>query len=144
MIAPPTLAVRDLAASDAADVTRLAGGLAAGGDLDEWRAALAGGPGSIAVGATVDGRLVGYALGAVQARFGLGPRAAWLEAFGVDPGFRAHGVGRALAGELLSRARRLGAEHVYTLVPLHDRTLDPFFRQIGLGEEPLVCLGRAL
>ncbi|HET8567377.1 MAG TPA: GNAT family N-acetyltransferase [Candidatus Limnocylindria bacterium] len=144
MIAAGSLTVRDLTTHDAPAVARVATGLAAGGTADEWRAALADRTSSIAVGAVVDGRIVGYAFAAVQARFGLGPHAAWIEAFGVDPAFRAHGVGRALAGEVVVRARRAGADHVYTLVPLHDRTLDPFFRQIGLTEEPLVCLGRAL
>lgn len=99
--------------------------------------------GAIAVAAEAGGRLVGYAAGEVRAGFGLGP-AGWVEAFAVDLEWRGHGVGRALATELLRRFQEAGAARVYTLVPLHDRSLGPFFRQLGFRDEPLACLGRAL
>jgi len=67
--------------------------------------------------------------------------AAWVEQFGVDLAWRARGVGWTLAQELLRCFREKGAAHAYTVVPLHDRVLGPFFRQLGFRDELLACLG---
>lgn len=109
----------------------------------QWRAFFSR-PEPIAIGALSGGRIVGYAAGEVRIGFGMRRPAAWLEAFGIDLEERGQGLGRALLGDLLRRAAALGADHVYTLVPLHDRVLAPFFRELGLRDEPLTCLGSTL
>lgn len=137
----PTL--RTLELSDLGAIGRLSALL---GGLDtpaDWRRRLRRGDGVVAIGAEDDGRLVGYVTGEVRAAFGLGA-AGWVDAFGVNNEWRGRGVGRSLASALLARCRELGASRVYTLVPLHDRTLAPFFRDLGFRDEPLSCLGRAL
>jgi ribosomal protein S18 acetylase RimI-like enzyme len=67
-----------------------------------------------------------------------------VDAFGIDLSQRGQGVGRDLAVALLAELRAAGADHVYTLVPVHDRALGPFFRDLGFRDEPQVCLGRDL
>ncbi len=101
-------------------------------------------PGAVILGAEFDGRLVGYAAAEVRRSFGRASPAAWIDAFGVDLAYRGHGIGRSLLAELLSRLRSVGADHVFTLVPLHDRTMAPFFRELGFRDEPITPLGREL
>ncbi|HEY6959485.1 MAG TPA: GNAT family N-acetyltransferase [Candidatus Limnocylindria bacterium] len=98
----------------------------------------------VVLGAEVRGALVGYAAGEVRRSFGRAHAAGWFDAFGVDLSQRGQGVGRELAAAFLAELRSRGADHVFTLVPLHDRTLGPFFRGLGFRDESLVCLGRDL
>src|SRR5512138_2931013 len=98
----------------------------------------------VCLGAEVDGTLVGYAAGEVRRSFGRTAAAGWVDAFGIDMTRRGQGVGRELATAFLAELRTRGADHVFTLVPVHDRTLGPFFRDLGFRDESLVCLGRDL
>lgn len=98
----------------------------------------------IVLGAESDGGLVAYAAGEVRRSFGRTSAAGWIDAFGVDLSQRGRGVGRELAAAFLAELRARGADHVFTLVPVHDRTLAPFFRDLGFRDEPFVCLGRDL
>lgn len=135
--------LRALEPSDLGVIGRLAERLGGVESAADWRRRLRRGGRLVAVGAEADGRLVGYVTGEVRAAFGLAA-AGWVDAFGVDNDWRGRGVGRSLASALLVRFRELGASRVYTLVPLHDRTLAPFFRDLGFRDEPLSCLGRDL
>lgn len=134
---------RDLLPADAAVLAELSARLGASETAERWTAFL-GRPTAIALGGTWDGRIVGYAAGEVRGGFGMAGPVAWLEAFGIEVERRGGGIGRALLADLLDRFARGGATHVYTLVPVHDRVLAPFFRQAGFRDEPLACLGRAL
>lgn len=100
--------------------------------------------GTVIVGAELDGKLVGYAAAEVRRSFGRATPGAWIDAFGVDLAYRGHGIGRSLLTALLARLRERGADHVFTLVPVHDRTMAPFFRELGFRDEPLAPLGRDL
>lgn len=128
-----------------ADVSRLAElSMRLGAEsAEEWTRRL-GHPGVMVMGAEVQGTLVGYAAGEVRRSFGGPSRAGWIDAFGVDLTYRGHGVGRALLSTLLARLRAAGADHVYTLVPPHDRAMAPFFRELGFRDEAFVPLGRDL
>ncbi|HVR88491.1 MAG TPA: GNAT family N-acetyltransferase [Candidatus Limnocylindria bacterium] len=137
----PTL--RALRLADVGAIVGLAALIGSAETAADWRRRLRSGTAVVAIGAQEDGRLVGYVAGEVRAAFGL-PAAGWVEAFGVDNGWRGQGLGRSLAGALLARFRELGTSQVYTLLPLHDRTLAPFFRDLGFREEPLACLGRTV
>ncbi len=112
-------------------------------NAQDWSGRL-GRPGTVVVGAEQGGQLVAYAAAEVRRSFGRATPAAWVDAFGVDLASRGHGIGRSLLAELLSRLRSIGADHVFTLVPLHDRTLAPFFRELGFRDEPITPLGREL
>lgn len=137
----PTL--RDLRPADVEAIVALAGLLGGTESAAEWKRRLRRGSGVVAIGAEADGRLVGYAAGEVRAAFGLTPT-GWVESFGVDNAWRGRGLGRAIASALLQRFRELGAERALTMLPLHDRTLAPFFRDLGFREESLVTLGRTV
>lgn len=100
--------------------------------------------GTVIVGAELDGKLVGYAAAEVRRSFGRATPGAWIDAFGVDLAYRGHGIGRSLLTALLAGLRERGADHVFTLVPVHDRTMAPFFRELGFRDEPLAPLGRDL
>lgn len=134
---------RDLLEADATALAQLSLRLGGSETAEQWSALLRR-PSAIALGAVVDARVVGYAAGEVRGGFGMPGPVAWLEAFGIDVERRGGGIGRALLGELLERFARSGATHVYTLTPVHDHVLAPFFRQVGFRDEPLSCLGRAL
>lgn len=133
--------IRDLTPGDVPALVRLP---ESGGDCaSEWRRRLRRSRTVVSIGAEAEGRLVGYAAGEVRAAFGL-TAVGWIEAFNVDPRWRGHGVGRALASSLLWRLREMGATHVHTLLPLHDFTLAPLLHDLGFREDPLVCLGRSV
>jgi GNAT superfamily N-acetyltransferase len=134
-----------IVALDKGDLLRLAELSARlGADSAEDWAGRLGPAGAVIVGAEFEGRLVAYAAAEVRRSFGRATPAAWIDAFGVDLAYRGHGIGRSLLAELLSRLRSLGADHVFTLVPLHDRTMAPFFRELGFRDEPITPLGREL
>ena len=65
IILAPTL--RDLRPTDVAAIVALAGVLGSTESAAEWKRRLRRGSGFVAVGAEEDGRLVGYAAGAVRA-----------------------------------------------------------------------------
>lgn len=136
-------AVRVLRGADAAAVAALARRLGWPGDPPEWSRVISRRD-AIAVGLEIEGALAGYAVATVRLAFGIGVPVGWIEHFGVDVTRRGSGVGRALSDALLARLREAGVRRVATLVPLHDRELAPFFREIGFSEEPRLCLGREL
>jgi len=134
------LETRRLTPADAPDLAALAARLGSSETSVQWVRFLSR-PDAVGIAAVVDGAIVGYAAGEVRGGFGLPAPAAWIEAFGIDLSWRGHGVGSTLLGDLLGSFRTAGAAHVYTVVPVHDRSLVPFFRQAGLRDEPLACLG---
>lgn len=134
--------VRTLGPADTPRIATLSTVLG-GETFEDWSRRLAR-HGSVVVGAEIGGELAGYAAGDVRRSFGLDGAVGWIDAFGVDFRFRGHGLGRTLAAGLLGRLRELGAAHVYTVVPVHDPVMDPFFRELGFRDEPLSCLGREL
>ena len=134
--------VRPLDRADLQPLAELSSRLAAEGRRD-WSQRL-GRAGTVVVGAELDGKLVGYAAGEVRRSFGRATPGAWIDAFGVEAAYRGRGIGRSLLSALLARLRELGADRAFTLVPLHDRTMAPFFRELGFREEPLLPLGREL
>lgn len=134
---------RPLLHEDAEPLGELARRLGASETAAQWTAFLDR-PNAIAIGAIGNDAIVGYGAGEVRPGFGMPAPVAWVEAFGVDLAWRARGVGWTLAQELIERFRVAGAAHVYTVVPVHDRVLGPFFRQLGFRDELLACLGRPL
>ena len=131
---------RPLTAAEAGALAELSARIGGGETEEQWRSFLER-DNAFALGAVADGHVVGYAAGEVRTGFGLPAPVGWVEAFGVDLEHRGEGTGRHLLSELLRRFADAGATHVYTLVPLHDQVLGPFFRQYGFRDEPLQCLG---
>ncbi len=78
------------------------------------------------------GRVVGFAVGDVQAwQFGI-PRCGRIVALAVDPEHRRHGVGAALAGSLVQVFRDLRVPLVQCLVRPGD-PLEALFGSVGFG-----------
>ena len=140
--APSQITFRLLGRSDLTRLAELSSRLGAE-TSEDWSERL-GHHDAVVLGVEVDGTLVGYAAGEIRRSFGRSPRAAWVDAFGVDLAQRGQGVGRALAAALIARLRDRGADHVFTVWPGHDRELGPFFRDLGFRDESLVCIGRLL
>jgi GNAT superfamily N-acetyltransferase len=134
---------RHLDGSDATALAALSARLGGSETEAQWSSFL-GRPNAVALCAISDGSVVGYAAGEIRTGFGLPAPVAWVEAFGVDLHHRGAGTGRALLIELLREFADAGAGHVYTLVPVHDGVLGPFFRQHGFRDAQLRCLGTAL
>lgn len=141
-VTAPSVTIRRLGKPDLARLAALSLKLGAESS-DDWAERLRHRDVVILGAETADG-LVGYAAGEVRRSFGRPHAAGWVDAFGVDLSQRGHGVGRELASAFLAELRARGADHVFTLVPVHDRTLGPFFRDLGFRDESLECLGRAL
>ena len=137
-----SVTIRRLGRSDLGKLAALSAGLGAE-SADDWTERF-GHRDVVIFGAESAGALVGYAAGEVRRSFGRRAAAGWIDAFGIDLSRRGQGVGRDLATAILAELRTRGADRVFTLVPLHDRTLDPFFRDLGFRDEPFVCLGKAL
>jgi len=135
--------VRTLQETDAESLTDLSRALGGAETASDWHERLRA-ERTCVVGAEAEGRLIGYAAGAVRTAFGQARAAGWIESFAVALEWRGRGLGRALVASLLGNLRRLGAERVYTVVARHDRSMAPFLREIGFREELLLCLGRAL
>ena len=131
---------RRLGPDDAGALAELSQRLGGAETPEQWASYLAR-PSTVAIGALAGSVIVGYAAGDVRTGFGMPAPTAWVEQFGVDLAWRARGVGWTLAQELLRCFREKGAAHAYTVVPLHDRVLGPFFRQLGFRDELLACLG---
>lgn len=137
--------LRSLSVRDATALASLSKTLGGHETAADWKRMLSrSGEHALAIGAEAGGSLVGYAAGEVRIAFGLAEPAGWLEAFGVDLAWRGRGVGRELAAAALAQFRKLGAVRAYTVVPVHDRSLLPFLRELGFREESLACLGREL
>jgi len=139
-VASHTPTIRELRATDVVALAELAELLGSSETPYDWKLRFRRSS-VVVIGAEEDGRMVGYAAGTVRPAFGLGT-AGWVEAFGVDNAWRGRGLGRSLASTLFERFRELGAARVYSLLPLHDLVLAPFFHDLGFREEPLVCIGR--
>lgn len=85
----------------------------------------------IALGAEVEGELVGYLLGEVRAfEFGA-ETCGWVFAVGVDPNAMRHGVASQLLGEACRRFRAAGIAQVRTMVRRSDVPVLSFFRAHG-------------
>lgn len=134
--------IRRLAAADIGALSALSSRL--GADSEKHWAERFAHADLVAVGAESNGTLVAYAAGEVRRSFGRSAAAGWIDAFGVDLSQRGRGVGRELAAAFLAELRAAGADHVFTLVPVHDRTLAPFFRDLGFRDEEFLCVGRDL
>jgi GNAT superfamily N-acetyltransferase len=94
--------------------------------------------------AEADGRLVGFLFGWVgESEFGLGRPTGWVDLVGVDPPYRARGVGRALLERFVAAGRELRAiAAVATLADPGQADIPEFFSRLGFARGPLMHLVR--
>jgi len=91
--------------------------------------------------AEVEGKVVGFILGDVSGwEFGVPDTIGWIDTLGVDPAFQKKGLATALAHELITNLKSLGANTVYTLVSWKDWDLLQFFHAIGFTRGDMINL----
>ena len=61
----------------------------------------------------------------------------WIEVIGVDPDAAGHGVGRALAEEMLARYAARGVRTVRTMVDATMPEIEAFFLRLGFAPDSL-------
>ena len=95
----------------------------------------------VSLAAELDGAFVGFLLARVfYGEFGTMEPVAVLDTFGVHPGFRGQGVGRALVGQLATNLRGLGIPRLRTDVSWDDQDLLGFFHHQGFRPSAMLCL----
>lgn len=88
-----------------------------------------------------DGELAGFLLARVYyGEFGILEQVAVLDTFGVHPGHRGKGVGRALLRQLRNNLLGLGIPTLQTEVAWDDQELLSFFQHAGFWPAPRFCL----
>jgi ribosomal protein S18 acetylase RimI-like enzyme len=99
----------------------------------------------MSLGAEIDGRLVGFLMGAVYyGEFGRAEPVATIETIGVHPDFWQRGVGRALWAQFARNMRGLRVGQVQTQVGWNDWRLLAFLERVGFTPAPRVCLQSSL
>jgi len=135
----PAVAVRRLVPEDLERVVEIDARHRGDAVPDYWRgvreAFLARGRGRVrvALGAEVDGRLVGFLFGESRAfEFG-SPACGWIFAVGVEPAHQRGGVASALLSEACRRFRAAGIATIRTMVRRSDIPVLAFFRAHGFA-----------
>lgn len=91
--------------------------------------------------AEVDGRVVGFIMGAGSGwEYGVPETTGWVDTIGVHPDYQRHGVATELLKELLSYMKKVGVTHVYTLVNWRDGDLLRFFDKTGFAPGDMINL----
>lgn len=99
----------------------------------------------MSLGAEIDGRLVGFLMGAVYyGEFGRTEPVASIDTLGVHPDFWKRGVGRALWAQFARNMRGLHVGQVQTQVDWNDWRLLAFLERVGFKPAPRVCLQSSL
>jgi ribosomal protein S18 acetylase RimI-like enzyme len=84
------------------------------------------------LGATLDGKLVGFMFGEIRRwEFGRGDMSGWILILGVDPEYQGMGAGRKLGSMLLDHFRKKNVTKIRTLVEWHDGKLISYFKSLG-------------
>ena len=99
----------------------------------------------MSLGAEVDGKLVGFLMGAVYyGEFGQPEPIASIDTLGVHPDFRKRGVGLALWAQFVSNLKGLQITRIHTEVDWKNRALLGFLERVGFVPAPRLCLERTL
>ncbi len=79
------------------------------------------------------GKLAGFILADVRPwEFGAREPVGWIVAVGVDPAHKGSGIGAELGKRVLAEFKRLGVDHVATLVEEDNKELTSYFQSLGL------------
>ena len=89
--------------------------------------------------AEVNNQVVGFVLGrSGELEFGLPSTVAWIELIGIDPAFRAMGIGRALVEQFIASAEDHDIKTVFTLVDSQNPEMAGFFERVGFARGKMV------
>ncbi len=148
-LARDRVAVRTMASSDLDAVVRIDREIT-GGDRRTYIAArhgeaLADAALRISLTAQVDGATVGFLMARADlGDFGRTEPVAVIDTLGVDPGYKQHGVGRALMSQLCRNLGALRVERVETVVEQRNLGLLGFLYANGFGASPRLVFTRKL
>jgi ribosomal protein S18 acetylase RimI-like enzyme len=96
---------------------------------------------TIALVAEVEGKVVGFILGAISGwEFGVPSSFGWIDTVGVDPEFQGRGIGTFLFKNIVKEFSKLGIKRIYTLVSWDDWDLLAFFKKMGFRRGELINL----
>ncbi len=96
---------------------------------------------TIALVAEVEGKVVGFILGAISGwEFGVPSTFGWIDTVGVDPEFQGRGIGTFLFKNIVKEFLKFGIKRIYTLVSWEDWDLLAFFRKMGFRRGELINL----
>jgi len=99
----------------------------------------------MSLGAEVDGKLVGFLMGAVfYGEFGQPEPVASIDTLGVHPDFWNKGIGRALWAQFATNCKGLQITQVQTQVDWTNWTLLRFLERVGFAPAPRLCLQKNL
>lgn len=99
----------------------------------------------VSLGAEVDGKLVGFLMGAVYyGEFGQPEPIASVDTLGVHPDFWHKGVGRALWAQFAANLKGLQITRVQTQVDWTNWSLLRFLERMGFAPAPRLCLEKKL
>lgn len=144
-----TVTVRPAEASDLEAIVRIDEKLTGQTRKEYWRLRLdiaALRPPWMSSIAEMDGRIVGYLFGWVgESEFGIAVPTGWIDQIGVDPAYRARGVGQALVDRFVEGGQQLRAiRKVATLIDLGQADVREFFVRRGFQHGPMIQLERNL
>jgi len=101
-------------------------------------------PESICRVAEIQGKVVGFMIGAVHPwLFGV-EKGGWIEILGVHPSQTGKGVGRKLGERLLEEFKTRGIKMVHTAVEWTAGDLLEFFKTLGMTKSGLITLKKEL
>ena len=99
----------------------------------------------MSLGAEVDGRLVGFLMGAVfYGEFGQPEPVASIDTLGVHPDYWKRGIGHALWDQFARNLKALQIARIHTQVDWTNWSLLRFLERVGFVPAPRLCLEKAL
>jgi GNAT superfamily N-acetyltransferase len=95
--------------------------------------------------AEVRDRVVGFLVGGSGGlEFGLPGHVAWIEIIGVDPVYRAQGIGRSLIEEFTAWAEYHGVKTIFTLIDHDQIEMEQFFGHVGFVQGKILHFQKQL
>jgi len=96
---------------------------------------------TIALVAEVEGKVVGFILGAISGwEFGVPSSFGWIDTVGVDPEYQGRSIGTFLFKNIVKEFLKFGIKRIYTLVSWDDWDLLAFFKKMGFRRGELINL----
>ncbi|HEX9161496.1 MAG TPA: GNAT family N-acetyltransferase [Thermoanaerobaculia bacterium] len=98
-------------------------------------------PMQVSLVAEIDGIVTGFVMASLfYGEYGIAEPTASIDAVGVAPDGRRHGVGHVLMRQLLSNLTAVGVTTIRTEVAWSDLALLGFFKNEGFAPAPRLCL----
>ena len=91
--------------------------------------------------AEVDGRMIGFIIGAASGwEYGIPQNVAWIDTIGVVKDYQHKGIAKLLFKEMISMFKKIGIDTVYVFVNWKDWDLLQFFDKMGFRRGDMINL----